>query len=86
MAIILLYVRLLSKGIPSAGRVQNSGVSTEHQKVSSCKPPKLNNKAICDKMLGCAIVLVKLIYNFTAESFIVMVVVQDLSRCEKSDF
>ena len=72
--------------IPSAGRVQNSGVPTEHQKVSSCKPPKLNDKTIHDKMLGGAISLVKLIYNFIAENFVVMVVIQELLRYEKNNF
>ena len=34
-------------------------------------------------MLGCAIAFVKLIYNFIAESFIVMVVTQKLLRCKE---
>ena len=39
------------------------------QKVSSCKPPKLNNKAICDKMIGSPVVPVKLIDKLVAEGF-----------------
>ena len=75
-----------SQAIPLADRVQNSGVSTKHQKVSSCKPPKLNKKAICDKILGSPTVSVKTIDSFVAESFTVMIVFKIYCAAKRAFF